>query len=178
MKTKRSLLLFGILSFLTILVMIVLSNRGTEVPLYINKPICLSSDRMEKLMKDKPSLRNGQYKYKLIAFVDSKECTPCAINQLYAWYVYFEINRKILRDVELIPVFDVIKSDMDRIKYAYRNSAYQDAIYLDTCHSFTKENAFINHSCVFLVNSSGKILSSGNPLKDSKAGKRIRSILN
>ena len=30
---------------------------------------------------------------------------------------------------------------MDRIKYAYRNSAYQDAIYLDTCHSFTKENA-------------------------------------
>lgn len=108
----------------------------------------------------------------MVTFIDSSECTPCAIDDIYNWEVFINEAQKHKLDIEYIFIIAPQKKD---IKYVNLHTIDIDgSIYIDTAYCFARVNKLISqnpkfHS--FAIDKNNKIVFIGNPTRNDRIAK-------
>ena len=107
--------------------------------------------------------------FKLVVFIDSTECTSCAIKNMFYWESFLDSvkNKKIRSSFDIVFIFSPPKADNERIVYQMRyNDCLRDKVFVDTIGAFTTDNPHIPQEQMyhtFLLNKNDSVVLVGNP---------------
>lgn len=132
-------------------------------------PISLSLDQME--CRRNPIDGKSNSTYRMVVYVDSAECTTCALSKLRFWNPLIKEARDKKIDIDYIFILAPRTESMDDINMELGITDLQSSIYLDTAYVFKKYNPAIPkdakyHS--FLLNNKDRVVFVGNPLDNEK----------
>ena len=104
--------------------------------------------------------------YRLVVYVDSTECTPCALNNIYRWYPVLDslIAYPLYR--ETLFIYSPSRSKISDIKKQLSSQRVNYPVYLDTCDIFSKSNRHIPSNRlmhIFLLDDKDSVVVVGNP---------------
>ena len=142
-----------------------LMNQELSVPL--EKMVCLYSDIYTNQTNEH---KVSQYMY--IHYVDSSQCSPCALDKLYLWNdLILEFEKK---GIHSCFIFEPKKGQVEGVYLSVKSSGFKSPVYVDTSYCFRKENSFIPNGILyhsFGINKKRKIVIIGNPLLNKKVKK-------
>lgn len=132
-------------------------------------PISLSLDQMECRRNPIESKNNSTYR--MVVYVDSAECTTCALSKLRFWNPLIKEARDKKIDIDYIFILAPRTESMDDINMELEITDLQSSIYLDTAYVFKKHNPAIPeetkyHS--FLLNNKDRVVFVGSPIDNKK----------
>ena len=136
--------------------------RSHPINLCLNKMQC-RIQAVDTVIVDsvEPDLR-------FVVYVDSSECSPCALDRMYMWNDF--IDEAKLYDGKLRYVFIVVPKNAESLMDIYlsiESSGLKSHVYIDTAYYFRAANReFPKNSKFhqFLLNKHDSILFVGNPL--------------
>lgn len=107
--------------------------------------------------------------FSLVHYVDSSQCSPCALNKMYFWNELIdEYSRK---GVRFIFIFEPKKEQLEDVHFSIESSGLRNQVYVDSAFAFRKQNPFILktkvHYHTFLVDND-IIVVVGNPMQNEK----------
>ena len=126
---------------------------------------------LEKMDSRRNPLMEGHNKYTLVVYVDSAECSPCALSKLRFWNPVIESAKKRRLDVAFVFILAPKSTEMEDVNLELDVTDLQSSIYVDTSFIFRKKNDFIpseQEYHTFLLGQDGEILVIGNPLENGK----------
>lgn len=133
-----------------------------------SRPIELCLDKME--CRRNP-LNKLDKKYTMVVYVDSTECSSCALSKLRFWNPLIAEAKKKQLDIDYVFILAPQKEDMEDVNVELEITDLQSSIYVDTAFvfkmnnkDFPKENKY--HS--FLLNTDGKVIFIGSPITNKK----------
>ena len=133
-----------------------------------SRPIELCLDKME--CRRNP-LNKLDKKYTMVVYVDSTECSSCALSKLRFWNPLIAEAKKKQLDIDYVFILAPKKEDMEDVNVELEITDLQSSIYVDTAFvfkmnnkDFPKENKY--HS--FLLNTDGKVIFIGSPITNKK----------
>lgn len=170
MKLKSLIPLLFVASF-----MLLISCKGEKekVRNHIEEmkatPIALCLDQME--CRRNPIEGKNNSTYRMVVYVDSAECSTCALSKLRFWNPLIQEARDKKIDIDYIFILAPRPESMDDINMELGITDLQSSIYLDTAYVFKKHNPAIPnvakyHS--FLLNNKDRVVFVGNPLDNEK----------
>lgn len=118
-------------------------------------------------------------KFKYVCFLDSSECTSCALKDAYRWNDYVSMFESNPKQISFLYVLSA-KPNRD-IMLQIRESGFCQNIYIDTCGVFAESNPHIPNNTMFhtfLLDKNNNIVLVGNPIKNKKIRKRFLEIMN
>ena len=140
-------------------------------------PIELCLDKME--CRRNP-LNKLDKKYTMVEYIDSTECTPCALNKLRIWNPLIMEARAKGVDINYIFIVAPKPSEMDDINLELGVTDLQSSVYIDTSYEFRKLNPSMpidNKYHSFLLGENNEILFVGSPIKNEKVKNIYKRIL-
>ena len=179
MKTNSKWLLFSLL-------MLLFSCERSSIKLKIQKfsshPVILNMDSMvnaRTLIGQLPK-RNASAEYVWVDYVDSLECTDCAIKRLLQWRTLIKQNYAYRLDFLFIlsPNQHHLKSVLTKLR---KDTILNNYIYVDTCNVFTRNNSTIpeeRYLHTFLLDRENKIVLVGNPNVNERVESLFQKIIN
>lgn len=134
-----------------------------------SEPISLCLDQMECRLNPLSGKENKTYR--MVVYVDSAECSSCALSKLRFWNPLIKETREKKVDIDYIFILAPKKETMDDVNMELEITDLQSSIYLDTAYIFMKQNVVIPkekkyHS--FLLNKKGYTIFVGDPIKNKK----------
>lgn len=141
--------------------------------LYAQKIVVPYSD-METIVVDSSKLKKSS-SFRILAYVDSTECTSCYASHFSEWEYILKECRKYEPAISFITIIEA-KELANEIKREYLKSNFSKSIFIDRTGVFRKKNptfpdANIMH--VLLLDKDNKVVLVGNPLNN----KRIEELL-
>lgn len=129
-----------------------------------SRPIELCLDKME--CRRNPLVKLGK-KYTMVVYVDSTECSPCALSKLRFWNPLIEEAKKKRVDINYVFILAPKKEEMEDVDMELDITDLQSSVYLDTAYVFRKVNLNLPkekkyHS--FLLDKNRNVLLVGNPV--------------
>lgn len=142
-----------------------LMNKELNVPL--EKMVCLYSDIVTNKISE-----HKLFHYAYIHYVDSTQCSPCALDKLYLWNdMILEFENKGIRSFF---IFEPKKDQVEDVYLSVKSSGFKSPVYVDTAYCFRHENSFIPNDVLYHslgINDERRILLIGNPLLNKKVKK-------
>lgn len=139
--------------------------KSRPIDLCLEKMVCRYGNR-DTVISDK---RN--YDYKMVVYMDTAECSPCRISDLFLWNDY--IDKKSAK-TKYYFIFSIKKEDMANSYLALADAEFHDCVYFDTCQVFEKCNKQIPQERLyhtFLLDAKNRIVMVGNPIENSELRK-------
>ncbi len=136
-----------------------------------SRPIELCLNQMECRRNPVKSLDK---KYTMVVYVDSSECSPCALSKLRFWNPLIAEAKKKQVDINYVFILAAKKEEMEDIDMELEITDLQSSIYLDTAFVFRGVNSVIPterqyHS--FLLDKNSNVILVGSPIeKDNLKG--------
>ena len=142
-----------------------------NLELMTSTPINLSLDKMEA--RRNPLVKSDS-KFKMVVYVDSSECSPCALSHLRFWNPLIKEARQKKISIDYIFILAPKMQEMPDVDLELEVTDLPASIYVDTAFVFKKANSFLPkdkkyHS--FLLNKNSKVIFVGNPLGSDKLEK-------
>lgn len=168
--TNRATLL---LACLFLLLLTSCKSEKEQVKSYVEEmkanPVSLCLDQMECRLNPIKGKRTPTYR--MVVYVDSAECSSCALGKLRFWNPLIQEARDKKINIDYIFILAPKPESMDDINMELEITDLQSSIYLDTAYVFKKRNPAIPkdkryHS--FLLDKKGKILFVGSPIDSEK----------
>lgn len=133
------------------------------------KPISLCLDKMECRLNPIEGKRSRTYR--MVVYVDSAECSSCALGKLRFWNPLIQEAQDKKIDIDYIFILAPKPESMDDINMELEITDLQSSLYLDTAYVFKKHNPVIPkdtkyHS--FLLDKESKIVFIGSPIDNEK----------
>ncbi len=116
---------------------------------------------------------------KVVVYSDSTDCTGCYIKQLNLWNDFIEIEEESKGKVVFIFIMDVNPKDCNMVYNALNTSALKHSVFIDTLHSFRRENKQIPDNKLFytfVLNKDNKVVLIGNPLFNERIEKLFQEL--
>ena len=135
--------------------------KSQPIDLCLDKMVCRYENR-DTCVSDKQC-----YSYKMIIYMDSMECSPCRISDLYQWNDF--IDNKSPK-TKFYFIFSIKKEDIVNSYLALSDADFHYYVYFDTCQAFEKNNKIIppkRQYHTFLTNAKNEIIMVGNPVENS-----------
>lgn len=110
----------------------------------------------------------------MVAYVDSAECTPCALSKLRFWNPLIKEARDKKINIDYVFILAPKIKDMEDVNLELANTDLQSSIYLDTAYVFMKHNPVIPKEKkyhTFLLDKENKIIFVGSPTENEKIKK-------
>ncbi len=117
-------------------------------------------------------------KYKMVVYVDSTECTPCALSHLRYWNPIIKETKKY--NVCYVFVIAPKKEEIFDINVEMEVTDLTNSIYLDKDYIFLKRNEYIPHEekyNTFLLDEHNEIVLVGNPINNEQIKNMYYNIL-
>ena len=133
-----------------------------------SRPIELCLDKME--CRRNP-LNKLDKKYTMVVYVDSTECSSCALSKLRFWNPLIAEAKKKQLDIDYVFILAPKKEDMEDVNVELEITDLQSSIYVDTGFVFRKVNSFLpteNKYHTFLLDKDGNVILVGNPIDNEK----------
>ena len=145
-----------------------------------SQPIDLCLDRMVCRYENRDTCISDEqcYDYKMVMYMDSTECSPCRINDLYLWNDY--VDRKPSK-TKFYFIFSIKKVDVVNSYLALADAGFHDCVYFDTCQAFKNSNKVIpaeRQFHTFLMNAKNEIIMVGNPVENRDIQELFNKITN
>ena len=176
-----------VILFLTLLVIFVtgckeLKKRDIRTTLAEMKslPIKLCLDDMICRYGNKDTCISDKqcYDYKMVIYMDSLECSPCRISDLYQWN---DLVDKKSSKTKFYFIFSIKKERIADSYLALADADFHDCVYFDTCQAFEHSNRMIppeRQFHTFLMNAKNEIIMVGNPMENREIQKLFNKITN
>ena len=117
-------------------------------------------------------------KFKMIVYVDSTECTPCALSHLRYWNPIIKETKNL--DVCYIFIIAPKMSEIYDINVEMEVTDLESSIFIDNKYVFLKRNKNIPHEDkyhTFLLNNKNDIILVGSPIHNKQIKKIFYNIL-
>ena len=129
-------------------------------------PIDLCLDKME--CRRNP-VKKLDRKYTMVVYVDSSECSPCALSKLRFWNPLIAEAKKKRVDINYIFILDPKRDEMEDVNIELDITDLPSSIYVDTAHVFSNRNDLIPkdqryHS--FLLDKRLNVIFVGSPIEN------------
>jgi len=143
-----------------------------------SQPISIPYDKLCKIGNDSIYDQMEGF-YRLIVFTDSLSCASCALKHLVDWEPFLDSLKTT--DSRIVPtfIFDPPRESRHTFERQVK-SEVNIPVYIDTCHSFIKQNPHIpdlRPLQVFLINDRDSVVLVGNPLTNEKIKMMLFDIL-
>lgn len=80
-------------------------------------------------------------KYNFVHYVDSSQCSPCALDRMYNWNkLVDEYSRK---GVRFVFVIEPKKEQLEDVHFAIESSGLRNPVYVDSLYAFRRQNSFL-----------------------------------
>lgn len=132
-------------------------------------PVDLSLEDME--CRQKMSFR-VMPKYKMVTYIDSSECTSCALEHLVWWNALIEETRERGKNINYIFIIAPKKGEEKLVCENLSNFGLNASLYVDTKCLFSVKNKFVSKGKMFrsfLLNEDNKIIFLGYPNSGDKS---------
>lgn len=116
-------------------------------------------------------LKTTDGKYKMVVYVDSAECSSCALSKLRFWNPLIAETKDKQVDINYVFILAPKKEDMEDVDMELEITDLQSSIYVDTGFVFRKVNSFLpteNKYHTFLLDKDGNVILVGNPIDNEK----------
>lgn len=143
-----------------------------------SRPIELCLDKMECRRNPLSKLNK---KYTMVVYVDSAECSSCALSKLRFWNPLIAEAKKKQLDIDYVFILAPKKEDMEDVNVELEITDLQSSIYVDTAFAFKKNNKDLpkeNKYHSFLLNTEGKVIFIGSPIANKKIMDIYKSTVN
>lgn len=143
-----------------------------------SRPIELCLDKMECRRNPLSKLNK---KYTMVVYVDSAECSSCALSKLRFWNPLIAEAKKKQLDIDYVFILAPKKKDMEDVNVELEITDLQSSIYVDTAFAFKKNNKDLpkeNKYHSFLLNTEGKVILIGSPIANKKIMDIYKSTVN
>ena len=139
-----------------------------NLELMTGTPINLSLDKMEA--RRNPLVKSDS-EFKMVVYVDSSECSPCALSHLRFWNPLIKEARQKKISIDYVFILAPNPETMDDVNMELDITDLGSSIYIDSDYVFKKSNSFIPkeskyHS--FLLNKRNKVILIGSPIDSEK----------
>lgn len=142
-----------------------LMKKELSVPL--EKMVCMYSD-----IASNKTNEHKLFQYMYIHYVDSTQCSPCALDKLYLWNdLILEFEKKGICSCF---IFAPKKDQVEDVYLSVKSSGFKNPVYVDTAYCFQKANNFIPNDVLYHslgINKKKEIIVVGNPLHNKKVKK-------
>ena len=148
------------------------SMQSSKIQFFQDSMICINQEYKND-EKEKQLL-------KLVVFVDSSECSSCALDRLGEWLPYLQSHNG-LNGFKFLVVLESNKLDMNYAKEQIEIAGIQSPVFLDTLSIFRRHNPQIPNNKLFhtfLLDESDRVLLVGSPLRNERVDKLLRIIVN
>lgn len=145
--------------------------QSSKVQLFQDSMLCINGNSIIKEQEHK--------QLKLVVFVDSSECSSCALDRLGEWLPYLQSHNG-LNDFLFLVILESKKLDIEYAKEQLEIASVHTPVYIDTLSIFRKHNPQIPDNKLFhtfLLDESDKVLLVGNPLRNEQIDKLLRKIV-
>lgn len=149
-----------------------MSKNKIDIP--FSKMGCFHSDAdtLRSVMGVEP-------KYTFVHYVDSSQCSPCALDRMYTWNKFVDEYSK--KGVRFVFVVEPKIEQMEDVHFSIASSGLHSPVYVDSLFAFRKQNKKLPteqqyHS--FLLDKLGHVILVGNPLQNSKIEELLDKIIN
>lgn len=143
-----------------------------------SQPVCLPLSDMQCRYRaaDTSVVDTVKSEMRMVVYVDSAECSPCALDKMYHWNDLIDESRKWPGVLDFVFVVAPRPSQLEDVYLSIESSGLKRPVYVDTAYQFRKVNpAFPTDSKyhVFLLNNRDSIIMVGNPLNNSSIEKML-----
>ena len=133
-----------------------------------SRPIKLCLDKMECRRNPLTKLNK---KYTMVVYVDSTECSSCALSKLRFWNPLIAEAKEKKVDIDYVFILSPRKEEMEDVDIELEITDLQSSIYLDTAFVFKDYNVTIPddknyHS--FLLDKGLSVILVGSPIDNEK----------
>ena len=145
-----------------------------KIELMKSRPIELCLDKME--CRRNP-LKKMSKEYTMVVYVDSAECSPCALSKLRFWNPLIAEAKKKQVYIDYVFILAPKKAEMEDVNMELEITDLQSSIYVDTAFVFKKFNTDLPgdkkyHS--FLLDKDLNVILVGSPVDNDN----LKSIYN
>jgi hypothetical protein len=155
-----------------------LSMQKDSIILPLDKMICMHSENAESTTLKRGTIKN---KYQYIVYVDSTQCTPCAIDGMYAWNVLMDSLRTRKSQVDFVFIVAPRKEQMEKTILSIKSSGLISDVYVDTSYVFNLSNPRLPQEekfHYFMISKENKIVMVGDILYNPSMRKLFNKIIN
>lgn len=154
---------------------------SNEIALLQSKAIRLPSNvlimRQDTILPKNDINENG---YKLVVYVDSVDCTPCAINHIGLWGTFINYTKQTSDQLRFHFIFSPKKRELQNTKLILTNTKFDHPIMLDTLREFEKLNPHLPKNRAlhtFLLDENNNVILVGSPLQNRKVKEMFYKIV-
>ena len=107
-------------------------------------------------------------KYNFVHYVDSSQCSPCALDRMYNWNKL--VDEYSSKGVRFVFIIEPKKEQLEDVHFAIESSGLRNPVYVDSLYAFSRQNSFLPEDQMyrsFLLDKNGKIILVGNPLENN-----------
>ena len=133
-----------------------------------SRPIELCLDKMK--CRRNPLTKLGK-KYTMVVYVDSTECSPCALSKLRFWNPLIAEAKEKQVDIDYVFILAPKKAEMEDVNMELDITDLKSSIYLDTAFVFKKCNLILPNDKkyhTFLLDKKLNVLLMGSPIDTEK----------
>lgn len=106
-------------------------------------------------------------KYNFVHYVDSSQCSPCALDRMYHWNKLIDDYSK--KGVNFVFIIEPKKEQIEDVHFAIEFSGLRNPVYVDSLYAFRRQNSFLPEEQMyhsFLLDRFGKVAIVGNLLQN------------
>ncbi len=118
-------------------------------------------------------------KYNYVHYVDSSQCSPCALDRMYNWNKLVDKYSK--KGINFVFVIEPKKEQLEDVHFAIESSGLRNPVYVDSLYAFRKQNAFLPEDKMyhsFLLDKNGHVVLVGNLLQNDRVKDLLDAIVN
>lgn len=120
---------------------------------------------------------SGKYTY--VHYVDSSQCSPCALDRMYHWNKL--VDEYSEKGITFVFVIEPKNEQLEDVHFSIQSSGLRNPVYVDSLYVFRSQNSFLPEEQMyhsFLLDRSGKIILVGNPLENKSIKQIWNKIIN
>ena len=147
-------------------------------------PITMHLDRMECRMLDRDTTYADRVSpvLRLVTYVDSSECSPCTLNNLYTWNDYLDEARQYKGKLKYIFIFAPKpgKYNLEDVHLSIESCGVKCPVYVDTAYTFIHDNPTLPRDRRYhtlLLNSKDSVLMVGSPMNNTQIEEIFKRIV-
>lgn len=151
-----------------------------EIRKLMAEKICLPYSEMSCWINDSvQSVRPWEKaKMKLVVYIDSTECSECALDKMYMWEDFVRMEKEYKSELFLIFIFQTQRNvKPQRLASLFKITELNHPMYIDDKNVFSKSNPDLpteDSYHVFLLDEDNRVVLVGSPLFNSKIESLLR----